>query len=302
MSKYIYIIVLFLVSAQFAGAQDAVALFHLFSFGEQGEKPGDLNAPMGLDADMNGNIYVADTGNHRIQKFDQSGSLITFNGGFGWGVEQFQRPIDIFIQSGMDVFVADYENNRIERYDKDLHWIHSISSNQREEERFDLQYPVSLTASLHQDLFVIDGEMAKVLKLNAQFEPEMSFGSYDWGEGALYNPKQCIISSDDLIYISDQGRQSIMIFDYFGNYIFEIGADTLNKPTGLDLYQNNILCVAETDPPSFFFFTLKGRRIDCSRLKGFANSFISDIALFGNRLYAADVNRHCIHVFELRVN
>jgi sugar lactone lactonase YvrE len=37
------------------------------------DKPGELNEPMGIVVDKTGNVYVADTNNHRIQKFDASG-------------------------------------------------------------------------------------------------------------------------------------------------------------------------------------------------------------------------------------
>lgn len=299
--KILFSFLYFLFLYSPVAAQKAVAVFHLFSFGQQGEQPGEFNAPMGIDVDMRGNIYLADTGNHRIQKFDSNGELLAFNGGFGWGVDQFQRPMDIFVFSGLDVFVADYENNRIERYDKDLNWIYSIASRQSQEERLYFKYPLAFAASLHQDYFIIDGEIAKVVKLNSQFEAEMSFGSYDWGAGALVHPQKCALSSADLLYVSDQGRQSIMVFDYYGNYVQAIGADTLNQPTGLAFYRDKVLCVAETAPGGFFFYTGRGRRIESNQLSGFAKSLFSDIAVFKNRLYAADAEQHCVHAFEIRV-
>jgi DNA-binding beta-propeller fold protein YncE len=48
----------------------------LMSFGEPGNKPGQLNVPHSIAADAQGNIYVADRGNRRIQVFDGDGKLL----------------------------------------------------------------------------------------------------------------------------------------------------------------------------------------------------------------------------------
>jgi DNA-binding beta-propeller fold protein YncE len=48
----------------------------LKSWGEPGDKPGQFNTPHNLAADAQGNIYVADRGNRRIQVFDGDGKLL----------------------------------------------------------------------------------------------------------------------------------------------------------------------------------------------------------------------------------
>src|SRR5437016_7237090 len=48
----------------------------LKSFGEPGDGPGQLNTPHSIAADSQGNIYVADRGNRRIQVFDGDGKLL----------------------------------------------------------------------------------------------------------------------------------------------------------------------------------------------------------------------------------
>ena len=45
----------------------------LMSFGEPGDQPGQFNTPHSIAADAQGNIYVADRGNRRIQVFDGNG-------------------------------------------------------------------------------------------------------------------------------------------------------------------------------------------------------------------------------------
>ena len=48
----------------------------LKSWGSKGNKPGELNTPHSIAADAQGNIYVADRGNRRIQVFDGEGNLL----------------------------------------------------------------------------------------------------------------------------------------------------------------------------------------------------------------------------------
>lgn len=49
---------------------------YLFEWGKFGIKKGEFNIPHGIDLDKNGNVYVADRENNRIQKFDAKGNFI----------------------------------------------------------------------------------------------------------------------------------------------------------------------------------------------------------------------------------
>ena len=43
--------------------------------GKAGSRPGELRSPVGVAVDANGTLFVADTGNHRMQRFDANGNL-----------------------------------------------------------------------------------------------------------------------------------------------------------------------------------------------------------------------------------
>lgn len=49
---------------------------YLFSWGSMGNKPGEFNLPHAIDLDAEGNVYVADRENSRIQEFDKNGKFI----------------------------------------------------------------------------------------------------------------------------------------------------------------------------------------------------------------------------------
>src|SRR5215468_7590264 len=48
----------------------------LKSWGDRGKEPGQFNTPHSIATDAQGNVYVADRGNHRIQVFDGDGKFL----------------------------------------------------------------------------------------------------------------------------------------------------------------------------------------------------------------------------------
>ncbi len=78
-----------------------------------------LNTPMDVRADAAGNIYVADTGNHRVRKIDAAGNISTLAGtGIpGWGPDgvdasksQLNYPAGLAVDAKQDLYVVDWQN------------------------------------------------------------------------------------------------------------------------------------------------------------------------------------------------
>jgi DNA-binding beta-propeller fold protein YncE len=98
---------------------------YIDQFGNPGTNPGQFNAPKGIFFDKaNAKIYVADTGNQRVQRFNSDYSIDTTWSGDGvvgtTGVLKrdhtgFDQPMDVAVNPvNSNVYVADYGNCRIE--------------------------------------------------------------------------------------------------------------------------------------------------------------------------------------------
>jgi len=77
----------------------------LLRFGGEGTDPGLFMGPIGIAIDGAGNVYIADPGNHRIQKFSSSGSLLSYwvSGPPGY----LGSPTDVAIGPDGAIYVID---------------------------------------------------------------------------------------------------------------------------------------------------------------------------------------------------
>lgn len=88
----------------------------VLSFGRFGRdgNPGELNYPNGLAVDENGQIYVADTNNSRIQIFNKDGEfLASWQGNNGGGAGVFSAPMNISLDRNNNLYVTDPITYRI---------------------------------------------------------------------------------------------------------------------------------------------------------------------------------------------
>jgi len=62
-----------------------VGVAFVSEWGSKGSAPGEFNQPIGVALDDEGNVYVSDAGNNRIQKFTADGAFIVEWGTAGNG-------------------------------------------------------------------------------------------------------------------------------------------------------------------------------------------------------------------------
>jgi sugar lactone lactonase YvrE len=90
---------------------DGTELTH---WGGYGSGPGQFNQPLGITVDQVGNVYVADTYNHRIQVFSNDGAFLYGWGSYGPAPGQFSRPSAIRAGPDGRIYVSDTWNNRVQ--------------------------------------------------------------------------------------------------------------------------------------------------------------------------------------------
>jgi sugar lactone lactonase YvrE len=81
--------------------------------------PGNLAMPSNVAVDDDGNVYVSDTLNDRVQIFDADGKFIRAFGKAGDGPGFFTRPKGIAVDSDGHIWVADAVQNRVQVFDQE---------------------------------------------------------------------------------------------------------------------------------------------------------------------------------------
>ena len=175
-------------------ATPAHAIFLPIShFGSQGSAAGAFVTPVGVAIDQTtGDVYVADSGNARVQKFDSSGGA--FIAAWGWGVRdgvaqsevctsaclaglagsgagQFSRPTSIAVDSSGgpssgDVYVGDASNNVISKFDTDGNFLATIDGTSSTQGHF--QSVVGIAVDQSGNLWVADDGTDNVIEFDDQ--------------------------------------------------------------------------------------------------------------------------------------
>jgi len=76
--------------------------------------PGEFAKPVGVAVDQDGNVFVADSWNTRIEEFDADGTFIRAFGEAGDGPGCFARPKGISIDADGHIWVADAMQDRVQ--------------------------------------------------------------------------------------------------------------------------------------------------------------------------------------------
>jgi sugar lactone lactonase YvrE len=156
-------------------------------------------------------VYVADTGNKRIQVFGAAGDF-AFQWGGGGAVEGYlDEPVGIAIGPGGDVYVADTWNRRVQVFDNEgafvRQWaIRGWDSGLPEEKPY-------LAVDTQGRVYVTDPGYYRVLIFDAEGSYLASFGQYGQDDGSFALPQGIAVSADGTIYVTDAHAHRVLIFD-----------------------------------------------------------------------------------------
>lgn len=81
--------------------------------------PGDFGAPQGVALDQDGNVYVTDTLNNRVEIFDADGNFMSEFGKHGDGPGYLARPKGIAVDGDGHIWVADQMEDRLQVFNRE---------------------------------------------------------------------------------------------------------------------------------------------------------------------------------------
>jgi len=120
------------------------SLANVETYGECGGDRGQFRNPLGIAADTHGNVFVADTGNHRVVRLLYKDGTLEFVASFGsegQGELQFSTPSQVALGASGDVYVTDTGNDRVVAITPTGQWLYEVTG---DNEGLTLDRPVGL--------------------------------------------------------------------------------------------------------------------------------------------------------------
>jgi DNA-binding beta-propeller fold protein YncE len=224
-------------------------------FGEPGSEDGQFSEPEGI-AISGDDVFVADTGNHRIQRFDRIGTHELSWGTFGNGDLQFKNPAAIAVDAvdgeGGTVYVADTGNNLIKRYTRNGVFLSAFG--RPGAGRGEFSGPTGV-ATFRDDqhvlrVYVVDGGNDRVQIFDADENVVGVFGRKGPGQGEFDGPQGVVVAPDGSVFVTDGGNDRVQHFAADGRFLRVFGSSgsavgRFDGPHGVAVDRNGDLHVAD---------------------------------------------------------
>jgi DNA-binding beta-propeller fold protein YncE len=240
------------------------------SFGDATTGPapgGTFNQPWGIGLAPDGSVYIADTWNHRIQKFTPDGEFVTMWGSFGQGErpDAFWGPRDVAVDANGNVFITDTGNKRVVIFDGQGQFIDQFGSAGMGVGQLD--EPVGLVIDKDGLVYVADTWNQRI-----QVFSRIEDGSYTslrtwdllaWYGQSLDNKPYLGVDDQVSVFVADPEGYRILQFTATGEAIrswgdFGASLETFGMPASVAWDLNGGVWVTDAANGRIMHFTLPG--------------------------------------------
>ncbi len=184
--------------------------------------PSPFKEPGSVAIDGQGNVYVTEVANNRVQKFGPDGTFLAQFGGKGSTNGRFNEPWGVAADAQGNVYVADTFNHRIQKFYPNLKFVlawgrPASSLDTPEEDAFWGPRGVAIDGA--GNAWVADGGTNRVLKFTAEGKFLAAFGGKGSASGKFVEPTAIEITPAGDILVADSGNRRVQRFDAAFNFL-----------------------------------------------------------------------------------
>jgi uncharacterized protein (TIGR03663 family) len=225
---------------------------------------GKFNEPWGIAIGPDGSIFVTDTWNHRVQKFDQQGNFLLQWGYFGTAEnpDGFWGPRGITVDLDGRVFITDTGNKRVVVFDSSGNYITQFGEAGFDFGQFD--EPVGIAVGINGEVYVADtwNQRIQVFTPNEDrtvYTPVSSWEVAGWYGQSLDNKPFLATDLDGNVYTTDPEGYRILEFQSNGVFIkgwgdYSPNNDGFGLPASIAVDANNGVWVSDAGNHTVLFF------------------------------------------------
>jgi tripartite motif-containing protein 71 len=194
------------------------------AFGSNGTADGQMRSPGDVAVDAQGNIWVVDKLNNRVEKFDAAGNFLAKFGTAGTGTGQFNRPTAIAIAANGDLLVTDAGNGRVERFNLAGTYLSSFGAKGTGNGQFGGSGPEGIAVDSAENIWVSDTYGGRLEKFNSAGVFQLSVGTKGSGAGQLGEPTGLDIAPNGEIWVADWQNNRVSKFSSAGVFQSSLGS------------------------------------------------------------------------------
>jgi tripartite motif-containing protein 71 len=203
-------------------------------WGGSGFNDGEFSSPIDVAVDATGNVFVTDSGNHRVQKFSAAGAFLAKFGANGGGdsrftaTPQFNGLGGIEVDGAGDLFVVDQGNNRIQKLHGDGSFVTSFAWSGSGKGQ--LSTPTGIAVDARGRVYVAERYNHRVQRFSPSASAVSQLFKSKWGAGGntngLFNYPTGIATDPGTgnVYVADTNNSRIQVFTASGAYVSQWGA------------------------------------------------------------------------------